>query len=492
MAINVSQAFHRTSANPIDESMALTKAQMLTVNDNLMPAYYLTICQDDGAIYLYDKSAEPNGTTGKFHKLEAGEDYVNNADLGQLVVDLYDSTKSNYAVDDYVIYQKKLYRCKTENTTNLPTNTTDWEKVNIIDTIDKKVNEHVPDLSDYVNNGDLGNLIVAVYTQKTYAVGDFCIYNKKFYQCSTAIGTAEVWTPVHWTEVTIMEVMNAEIGAIDLTPYLTEVDLGNVVATIWNKSTANTVGQYVIHDRKLYRCTSNTTAGADWDSSKWTVVKLTAIFQGSAPGLVPTATQQDSDKLLGGDGGWKDTEEVEFVELDLDSIITELDLGDVVASLYDSTATYNLNSYVIYEHALYRCTTAISQAENWTAAHWTKVSITGDFINEINLGGIVAALYDATSSYGVNSFVIHDKQLFRCNTAIASGGEAWNSSHWTAVLATQIFNGSNPGLVPSATSGDVGKLLSGDGTWRDPVEISYDSQEEEIHLDFSIQSAQSN
>jgi len=72
MAINVSQAFHRTSANPVDESMALTKAQMLAVNDNLMPAYYLTICQDDGFIYLYDKTATPSGTTGKFTKFEGG------------------------------------------------------------------------------------------------------------------------------------------------------------------------------------------------------------------------------------------------------------------------------------------------------------------------------------------------------------------------------------------------------------------------------------
>ena len=72
MAINISQAFHRTSANPVDESMALTKAQMLTVNDNLMPDYYFTICQDDGDIYMYDKSATPSGTTGKFSKLETG------------------------------------------------------------------------------------------------------------------------------------------------------------------------------------------------------------------------------------------------------------------------------------------------------------------------------------------------------------------------------------------------------------------------------------
>ena len=72
MAINVSQSFKRTSANPIDETLTLTKAQMLAVNDNLMPNKYLTVCQDDGAIYLYDKSATPSVETGKFTKFEGG------------------------------------------------------------------------------------------------------------------------------------------------------------------------------------------------------------------------------------------------------------------------------------------------------------------------------------------------------------------------------------------------------------------------------------
>jgi len=70
--INVSQAFHRTSANPIDESLALTKAQMLTVNDNLMPSKYLTVCQDDGKIYLYDKTNESDVETGRFRVFEGG------------------------------------------------------------------------------------------------------------------------------------------------------------------------------------------------------------------------------------------------------------------------------------------------------------------------------------------------------------------------------------------------------------------------------------
>ena len=72
MAINLSQAFHRTSGNPIDESMALTKAEMLTTNDNLMPSFYFTVCQDDGKFYLYDKTNTVDPTTGKFRVFEGG------------------------------------------------------------------------------------------------------------------------------------------------------------------------------------------------------------------------------------------------------------------------------------------------------------------------------------------------------------------------------------------------------------------------------------
>lgn len=72
MAINVSQAFKRTSIAPIDETLALTKAQMVATVDTLMPAYYFTICQDDGKIYLYDKSATPSVTTGKFTEFSGG------------------------------------------------------------------------------------------------------------------------------------------------------------------------------------------------------------------------------------------------------------------------------------------------------------------------------------------------------------------------------------------------------------------------------------
>lgn len=45
------------------------------------------------------------------------------------------------------------------------------------------------------------------------------------------------------------------------------------------------------------------------------------------------------------------------------------------AGAYDSTATYSVGDYVVYEHDLYVCNTAIPTAEDWTAAHWTQTDI---------------------------------------------------------------------------------------------------------------------
>lgn len=45
--------------------------------------------------------------------------------------------------------------------------------------------------------------------------------------------------------------------------------------------------------------------------------------------------------------------------------------------------------------------------------------------------------YDATAAYAVGDYCLYEGDLYKCNTAIATGGEAWNSTHWTA---TQIMD----------------------------------------------------
>lgn len=49
-----------------------------------------------------------------------------------------------------------------------------------------------------------------------------------------------------------------------------------------------------------------------------------------------------------------------------------------IAAQYSTSSTYNVGDYVIYNDSLYRCTTAITTAESWTAGHWKAITLTDD------------------------------------------------------------------------------------------------------------------
>jgi len=57
-----------------------------------------------------------------------------------------------------------------------------------------------------------------------------------------------------------------------------------------------------------------------------------------------------------------------------------------VAPAYNSSSTYDEGDYVSYQGKLYICNTAITVAENWTAAHWTETNV----VSEMSSGGSVS------------------------------------------------------------------------------------------------------
>lgn len=57
-----------------------------------------------------------------------------------------------------------------------------------------------------------------------------------------------------------------------------------------------------------------------------------------------------------------------------------------------------------------------------------------------NIPELIAAEYSSSSAYAVGSFCLKDGLLYVCNTAIGSGGEAWNSSHWDSISLTDALN----------------------------------------------------
>lgn len=57
------------------------------------------------------------------------------------------------------------------------------------------------------------------------------------------------------------------------------------------------------------------------------------------------------------------------------------DTNHMIAPEYSSTSTYNVGDYVVQSDKLYKCISAIESAEEWTAAHWSQVSMGGEVSN---------------------------------------------------------------------------------------------------------------
>lgn len=51
------------------------------------------------------------------------------------------------------------------------------------------------------------------------------------------------------------------------------------------------------------------------------------------------------------------------------------DVEPIIADAYDSSATYEAGEHCVHNGALYVCNTAITTAEQWTAAHWTEITV---------------------------------------------------------------------------------------------------------------------
>ena len=67
----------------------------------------------------------------------------------------------------------------------------------------------------------------------------------------------------------------------------------------------------------------------------------------------------------------------------------------IIVEEYDSTATYALGDYCVYENLLYRCISTISVAEAWTAAHWTQILIMGDLKLKTQIQTVTTQEYEA-------------------------------------------------------------------------------------------------
>lgn len=134
-----------------------------------------------------------------------------------------------------------------------------------------------------------------------------------------------------------------------------------------------------------------------------------------------------------------------------------------VAAQYSTSATYNDGDYVMYNGQLYRCNTAITTAESWTAAHWTSVVI-GDDVSDI-IRAFVSAEFPSRSIIDASAINYNN------NSALTSNGDG------TYTVGTSDYGrtafGVRTTLQPGAylLYGVPGCrcYLSTDGTWAERI-----------------------
>lgn len=122
-----------------------------------------------------------------------------------------------------------------------------------------------------------------------------------------------------------------------------------------------------------------------------------------------------------------------------------------ICPYYSASSTYAVGDKVRYANYLYSCNTTIATAESWDAAHWDQLSPLQHRVS------VICPDYCSTSTYTIGDKVIHDNHLYVCSTAITSA-EAWNAAHWTQLPSLQEQIDAIDGL-PAVTSSDNGKVL---------------------------------
>lgn len=131
-----------------------------------------------------------------------------------------------------------------------------------------------------------------------------------------------------------------------------------------------------------------------------------------------------------------------------------LDKTDTVnGNISDAYArgTYKVGELCIHDNTLYRCTTAITTAEDWTAAHWTATTIAEEIENRVLwLTGVTVSATTGSIVSVSDSRITTDHVLASCTWASDSSITALTS--WSTETAGTL---TITGTCSAATTADI-------------------------------------
>lgn len=132
------------------------------------------------------------------------------------------------------------------------------------------------------------------------------------------------------------------------------------------------------------------------------------------------------------------------------------DLTAAIAPTYSPSSLYPIGYYVWYNGKLYRCKTAITTAESWTAAHWTAVALSDACNDTIKLSVKYTAVLPNGTDFDTlltpGSYLVENYSQMRTHThtppGVATGGRLFVYQNFASSRQAQVwvsFDGSgNP------------------------------------------------
>lgn len=125
-------------------------------------------------------------------------------------------------------------------------------------------------------------------------------------------------------------------------------------------------------------------------------------------------------------------------------------LAYTIANVYDSTQTYEVGAYAIYQNTLYKCTTAITVGEPFDGTKWTSVKV----MNEMHSGGGGGGDYSAGTGIDITNDVI-SVDIESDSTGFVEYDKENGTIGLSAALRAQIANVTPTILTATLTAGQT-------------------------------------
>lgn len=115
-------------------------------------------------------------------------------------------------------------------------------------------------------------------------------------------------------------------------------------------------------------------------------------------------------------------------------VFTEFSNSKTVADEYNISTYYIIGQLCSYQGRIWKCLKRTNGTFDPTA--WTLMPLSSGILSKqdyLELANLMASTYDSTAEYFVGQFCKYAGNVYECSTAIASGGEAWNGNHWSLI-----------------------------------------------------------